>query len=80
MADASDPPAQCDIESYILESSRRRARKHLEDEDYRDQNLALRRTTEHVAREYHGRVVLELVQNAHDALPKDRRDGRVLVE
>lgn len=80
MANAGDPPAQGDIASYILESSRRRARKHLEDEDYRDQNVALRRTTEHVAREYHGRVVLELVQNAHDALPKDRRDGRILVE
>lgn len=33
-----------------------------------------------MAREYHGRVVLELVQNAHDALPKGRRDGRILVE
>lgn len=68
-----------EIADEILKASRRRVSKHLSDEDFRDANLALKSTTEHIAREYHGRVVLELIQNAHDALPRERTDGRILI-
>ena len=67
------------IAAKILEASRRRVAKHLSDEDFREANRALKSTTEQIAREYHGRVVLELVQNAHDALTADKTDGQILI-
>ena len=76
---ADHATTRAEIAVAILEASRRRVAKHLGDEDFRDTNLALKSTTEHIAREYHGRVVLELVQNAHDALAKERTDGRILI-
>lgn len=32
-----------------------------------------------ISADYHGRTVIELIQNAHDAHPKDRRDGQIIV-
>ena len=33
----------------------------------------------HTAHEYAGRFLIELLQNAHDAHPRDRRDGRITI-
>lgn len=35
--------------------------------------------SQHIIADYHGRFLIELVQNGHDALPKDRRDGELAV-
>ena len=35
--------------------------------------------SEHVAADYHGRCLIELIQNGNDAHPRDRRDGEVEV-
>ena len=32
-----------------------------------------------ISADYHGRTVIELIQNAHDAHPKECRDGRIIV-
>lgn len=38
---------------------------------------SLHNLTEQIEHQYHGRVVIELIQNAHDALAKGRQPGRV---
>jgi hypothetical protein len=35
--------------------------------------------SEHVAADYHGRFLIELIQNAHDAHPRERQDGEILI-
>src|SRR5438309_2268018 len=39
----------------------------------------LRAASVHTAHEYAGRFLLELLQNAHDAHPSDRHDGRITI-
>jgi len=39
----------------------------------------LRAASLHTAHEYAGRFLLELLQNAHDAHPRDRRNGRITI-
>jgi hypothetical protein len=39
----------------------------------------LRATSMHAAREYAGRFLLELLQNAHDTHPEERHDGRITI-
>ena len=39
----------------------------------------LRSASLHAAHEYAGRFLLELLQNAHDAHPRDRSDGRITI-
>lgn len=35
--------------------------------------------SQHIIADYHGRFLIELIQNGHDALAKDRRDGEIAV-
>ena len=48
--------------------------------DYLDDPYAQNKSlSEHVAADYHGRCLIELIQNGNDAHPRDRSDGEIEV-
>ena len=48
--------------------------------EYRDDPYAqIKSLSEHIAADYHGRCLIELIQNGHDAHPSDRGDGEIEV-
>ena len=48
--------------------------------EYRDDPYArIKSLSEHIAADYHGRCLIELIQNGNDAHPSDRSDGEIEV-
>jgi len=56
-----------------------RVRSYLESRDDWNLSRSLKNLIEQAIRDYEHRALLELVQNAHDAQPQGKRDGRILI-
>jgi hypothetical protein len=77
--DADDSGTRSDFGRLITERARGVIDAYLETRDRVDWGRSIKSMTEHTAHEYGGRFLLELLQNAYDAHPRESRDGRICV-
>lgn len=63
----------------ITERARGVLEAYLQTRDRVDWGRSIKSMTEHTAHEYGGRFLLELLQNAYDAHPREFQDGRICI-
>lgn len=78
----SETPAGADsnqVANAVLAKSQSRVRSYLDSREEWNTHRSLKNLIEQAVRDYEHRALVELLQNAHDAQPRESRTGRILI-
>jgi hypothetical protein len=72
-----EPASRTEADAWLRDAAKRTVRAHLSSREDAEFAQMVKSMTEQTQREYSGRFLFELLQNAFDRQPVDSRDGRV---